>query len=610
MKCIVWNCQGAGGRAFHRVFNNLIHSHKPAIVGLVEPKVSGSQANAICTKLGFPNWVRVEAVGFSGGIWVFWSDVVNVYVLYTHPQFVLLQVTEGTQACWFYAIVYGSPTHHLRRHLWNELVMTKRGLTGPLLVAGDFNSVLTQDETSNYSAFSLQRCTDFVDWVHAEGLIDMGFNGPNLTWVKSDQSGYAKGARLDRALCNISWRHRFLGATVMHLPRIASDHAPILVQTETSAPYGTNIAFPFRFQTAWLPDDRWAAVVRDSWQPNRQFNENILASSDALSIWNKSIFGNIMLHKRIILTHIAGVQRRFTKVMSSHQRTGSRTVLGSKTGNSTGDWFNSICDYGLTWIFNSEAAGVVELHGKRDYWDEEKGLPSTFTWIRGLPQLCWALFMIIGECQYPDVHNTNRFPTSGTVVGVRRGSIRRWTSLGLLCIGKMDRRRTMRLQLEHQSPLLRLKLVMSDRLDDYTVAFLLKSAICVLGRGYSVLIGIPGQCRVVVWAQTFGRVLGNCILVAECLSCSNSCDDYIKVWRGCDLDCMDGSIQPRLNGFTGWWDNGRIDKSEGQFFKGMRIVPLAPKELADLVEAFKFLGLNRHKPRLDELNLMAVALLR
>ncbi|XP_019162021.1 PREDICTED: uncharacterized protein LOC109158590 [Ipomoea nil] len=170
MICIIWNCQGAGGREFHRVLRLLIETHRPSLVGLVEPKVSGSQANAICTKFGFDEWVRVEAVGFSGGIWILWDKAI--------------QVQEGTADPWHMAIVYGSPVHYLRKRLWSELQAAKRAISGPWLVAGDFNAVTKQEETLNYTDYSTQRNADFVDWIHSEGLIDMGFCGPRLTWAE------------------------------------------------------------------------------------------------------------------------------------------------------------------------------------------------------------------------------------------------------------------------------------------------------------------------------------------------------------------------------------------------------------------------------------------
>ncbi|XP_019183629.1 PREDICTED: uncharacterized protein LOC109178450 [Ipomoea nil] len=105
--------KGAGSREFQRILKTLIKNHKPGLVGLVEPKVSGAQANKICSKLGFAEWVRVEAVGFSGGIWVLWNKPLEIVVEYTHPQFVLLQVKEHGGDPWNLAVVYASPAKHL-----------------------------------------------------------------------------------------------------------------------------------------------------------------------------------------------------------------------------------------------------------------------------------------------------------------------------------------------------------------------------------------------------------------------------------------------------------------------------------------------------------------
>ncbi|XVF63210.1 hypothetical protein PTKIN_Ptkin09bG0069600 [Pterospermum kingtungense] len=38
------------------------------------PLVSGDQTDVICRKIGFDYWIRVKAVAFSGGIWIFWND--------------------------------------------------------------------------------------------------------------------------------------------------------------------------------------------------------------------------------------------------------------------------------------------------------------------------------------------------------------------------------------------------------------------------------------------------------------------------------------------------------------------------------------------------------
>lgn len=97
---LIWNCQGAASRAFGRTLKQLCRIHRPAIVCLLEPKVSSDQANKICANLGFDEWIRVEAVGFSGGIWVLWNNYLKIEVLDTHPQFINLEITEGQRDPW------------------------------------------------------------------------------------------------------------------------------------------------------------------------------------------------------------------------------------------------------------------------------------------------------------------------------------------------------------------------------------------------------------------------------------------------------------------------------------------------------------------------------
>ncbi|XP_019186593.1 PREDICTED: uncharacterized protein LOC109181296 [Ipomoea nil] len=280
---------GVGGNAFLRALKNLLNIYRPSILSVFEPKVSGAQANEICKKLGFSDWIRVEAVGFSGGIWVFWRDPVE----------------ENNQPPWLIASMYGSPTHHLRRRLRKDLRHSERNITGSWTASGDFNAVTSRDETSNYISFSAHRSSDFISWIQEEGLIDLGFSGPHLTWMKNGGDCAPKGARLDRALCNTDWRLRFPGACVTHLARFASDHAPLLLQVQ-GGKHQPKVA-PFVFQAAWLTHaDARGVVERISDQSIMDNTRNLAAG---LSAWNKSTFGNIFKRKRIFLSRINGIQK-------------------------------------------------------------------------------------------------------------------------------------------------------------------------------------------------------------------------------------------------------------------------------------------------------------
>ena len=71
MQALVWNCNGAAWKNFLHNVKETINIRKPDILSLVETRISKVQADKVCNKLGFEFWIRVEAFGFSGGIWLF-----------------------------------------------------------------------------------------------------------------------------------------------------------------------------------------------------------------------------------------------------------------------------------------------------------------------------------------------------------------------------------------------------------------------------------------------------------------------------------------------------------------------------------------------------------
>ncbi|XP_019166798.1 PREDICTED: uncharacterized protein LOC109162582 [Ipomoea nil] len=231
----------------------------------------------------------------------------RISVLRTHPQFILMQVVLGSYPPWYLASVYGSPAHHLHRRLRTDLRQAENSITGPWIVVGDFNAVLNSEETSNYSSFSSHRSADFRNWIQDEGLIDLGFSGPKLIWVKNEEAERVKGPRLDRALCNTDWRNNFPGPCVTHLARIASDHAPLLLQVEQQRQQLHTA--PFSFQAAWLTRTDVHDVVGRAWNSTRCFVDNTRTLAEELAKWNKESFGNVFKRKKVLMSRISAAQK-------------------------------------------------------------------------------------------------------------------------------------------------------------------------------------------------------------------------------------------------------------------------------------------------------------
>ncbi|PKI45766.1 hypothetical protein CRG98_033773 [Punica granatum] len=112
-----WNCRGAGSINFLGSLRYYLRLHSPDIVAIVEPRISNARADKVCRKFREFEVVRVEAEGFSGGVWVFWRlDCIRLTILQRHKQAIHVRVEEGS-CSWLFTAVYGSPNAIIREDL-------------------------------------------------------------------------------------------------------------------------------------------------------------------------------------------------------------------------------------------------------------------------------------------------------------------------------------------------------------------------------------------------------------------------------------------------------------------------------------------------------------
>lgn len=74
MKIVCWNCRGAASSDFRRNIKNLLFMHKPNIVIITEPRISGQRASQVINGIGYDGFEVVDPIGFSGGIWLLWRS--------------------------------------------------------------------------------------------------------------------------------------------------------------------------------------------------------------------------------------------------------------------------------------------------------------------------------------------------------------------------------------------------------------------------------------------------------------------------------------------------------------------------------------------------------
>ncbi|KAF7801751.1 hypothetical protein G2W53_040862 [Senna tora] len=103
------------------LIRDLKQRHKVDFMAILETRQSGDNASNIIRKMDFDRSDRVDAIGFSGGIWCMWNfGKLFVEVILKHPQFMHLRIRQNNFS-WLFTVVYGSPNARTRRELWDNL---------------------------------------------------------------------------------------------------------------------------------------------------------------------------------------------------------------------------------------------------------------------------------------------------------------------------------------------------------------------------------------------------------------------------------------------------------------------------------------------------------
>ena len=75
MKIKMWKVRGAAHPDTHTQMHlrQLLRQHKPDILFLTETGLGGVRAEELFREIPYSGLERVDPVGFSGGIWLFWN---------------------------------------------------------------------------------------------------------------------------------------------------------------------------------------------------------------------------------------------------------------------------------------------------------------------------------------------------------------------------------------------------------------------------------------------------------------------------------------------------------------------------------------------------------
>lgn len=297
---LFWNCRGARKKRTSHVIQGILGSHDVGLIGLFETQVELLSRIEI-DKLFGRSWdfFHFPSSGRSGGILLAWiPSFFEVHILASSAQCVLTSIFAKNSPIFQVGFVYGNKNEYVRRDLWSE-ISASFDSSIPTIIGGDFNCITSHlDKKGGKEFTSSTGSREMLEFLSSFDLHDGGFVGPRFTWT-NNKTGCSKiWVRHDRVYLNSKVLLSFPFARVLHLPRIASDHCPVLLQL--SPPGKRKQAIWLRFEDAWLSSPEVFRVVQSAWRssksepPDAKLHFLCKKTLRALHFWSKNTLKSLI----------------------------------------------------------------------------------------------------------------------------------------------------------------------------------------------------------------------------------------------------------------------------------------------------------------------------
>ncbi|KAH0716935.1 hypothetical protein KY285_012966 [Solanum tuberosum] len=206
---------------------------------------------------------------------------------------------------WHLSAIYADCNRVARRALWQELLVLKNSLNGPWIVCGDFNITIYPSERTNCHRLG-GAMEEFSSCIEELQLVDPPLLGGSFTWRRGEDHSCA--SRIDRISHCAEWGDNFTHIKQSCLPKMASDHNPIILSyggEEWKKSY-------FKFEIWWLEVEGFKDRVKEWWasfQVNGRSGyilaEKLKMLKVKLKEWSKVNRGNWKQRKEDILNQIS-----------------------------------------------------------------------------------------------------------------------------------------------------------------------------------------------------------------------------------------------------------------------------------------------------------------
>ncbi|KAL5794703.1 hypothetical protein ACOSP7_003297 [Xanthoceras sorbifolium] len=121
MSILVWNVQGLGNTRTFQTLQFYLRQHSPTLVFFIETLSTHDSLERLLVLFGFSSKLVINRVGRSGGLYLFWSDSVEVDLITFSRHHIDTKIKSHGGFIWRFTGFYGHPEGSQRQHSWTLL---------------------------------------------------------------------------------------------------------------------------------------------------------------------------------------------------------------------------------------------------------------------------------------------------------------------------------------------------------------------------------------------------------------------------------------------------------------------------------------------------------
>ncbi|KAJ6369366.1 hypothetical protein OIU78_001686, partial [Salix suchowensis] len=264
-----WNSWGLNSHRKHSAVQEWTSTNGLHLIGLIEPRLESSKILNLNNSLGFQGWnfVGNGDSNNTSRILVGWNTCkYSMQITESAPQWITCQASDiSNNESIFISFVYGHNNPADRKCLWDYLQrQSSRYALQPWVILGDFNAILSTNDRMGGSQQWPSYMDDFHSCLQQASLINVPYSGIHLTWHNGQKDGHTIQKKLDWILGNQELFNRWPRAHAKFLPRMASDHSPMLIHLDRK-PRGQRPQAGFKFLNLWTDRPEFLDFVSNVW---------------------------------------------------------------------------------------------------------------------------------------------------------------------------------------------------------------------------------------------------------------------------------------------------------------------------------------------------------